>query len=137
MKLYNLELITRPTIKYSIANLKDNENYLNEINCDVNWEYILKVISKNYTMYEVDEKLIKLMLVIGIKCVILEYLYSLSDLELLEKILTQKSFKDFLGIQSDDEVIYKNIVFKYKNFINEDQKQSIIKLFYSQLNENH
>ncbi len=112
-------------IKDELSVARTNKrDFLNRLEAIVPWEEFIKIIKPSYYKGEVGNKPYPLELMLRI--FILQNVYNLADMEVMNEVIDSRAFSDFCGINSPDEVPNGDTIGRFRNILTENGLQEKI-----------
>ena len=108
--------------KLDMLNKKGNP--LKKLNECINWNIFNRILENTFKKDRKDKRgRPHYNYVMMFKILILESIYHLSDDEMEYQILDRMSFKDFLGLSSEDNIPDSKTIWHFKNVLSENKKK--------------
>lgn len=116
----------------TLAEMKDElsaartnkKEFLNKLEAIIPWEEFIRIIQPSYYKGEVGNKPYPLELMLRI--FILQNLYNLADMAVMNEVIDSRAFSDFCGVNSPDEVPNGDTIGRFRNILTENGLQEKI-----------
>lgn len=102
----------------------NKREFLNRLEAIIPWEEFIKIIQPSYYKGEVGNKPYPLELMLRI--FILQNVYNLADMAVMNEVIDSRAFSDFCGINSPDEVPNGDTIGRFRNILTENGLQEKI-----------
>ena len=102
----------------------NKREFLNRLEAIIPWEEFIKIIKPSYYKGEVGNKPYPLELMLRI--FILQNVYNLADMAVMNEVIDSRAFSDFCGINSPNEVPNGDTIGRFRNILTENGLQEKI-----------
>lgn len=117
--------MTLAEMKDELSAARTNKReFLDKLEAIIPWEEFIKIIQPNYYKGEVGNKPYPLELMLRI--FILQNVYNLADMAVMNEVIDSRAFSDFCGVNSPDEVPNGDTIGRFRNIITENGLQEKI-----------
>ena len=117
--------MTLAEMKDELSAARTNKRkFLDKLEAIIPWEEFIKIIEPSYYKGEVGNKPYPLELMMRI--FILQNVYNLADMAVMNEVIDSRAFSDFCGINSPDEVPNGDTIGRFRNILTENGLQKKI-----------
>lgn len=117
--------MTLAEMKDELSAARTNKRkFLDKLEAIIPWEEFIKIIEPSYYKGEVGNKPYPLELMMRI--FILQNVYNLADMAVMNEVIDSRAFSDFCGINSPDEVPNGDTIGRFRNILTENGLQEKI-----------
>lgn len=117
--------MTLAEMKDELSAARTNKReFLDKLEAIIPWEEFIKIIQPSYYKGEVGNKPYPLELMLRI--FILQNVYNLADMAVMNEVIDSRAFSDFCGINSPDEVPNGDTIGRFRNILTENGLQEKI-----------
>ena len=102
----------------------NKKEFLNRLEAIIPWEEFIKIIEPSYYKGEVGNKPYPLELMLRI--FILQNVYNLADMAVMNEVIDSRAFSDFCGIHSPAEVPNGDTIGRFRNILTKNGLQEKI-----------
>lgn len=102
----------------------NKKEFLNKLEAIIPWEEFIRIIQPSYYKGEVGNKPYPLELMLRI--FILQNVYNLADMAVMNEVIDSRAFSDFCGVNSPDEVPNGDTIGRFRNILTENGLQEKI-----------
>ena len=102
----------------------NKKEFLNKLEAIIPWEEFIRIIQPSYYKGEVGNKPYPLELMLRI--LILQNVYNLADMAVMNEVIDSRAFSDFCGVNSPDEVPNGDTIGRFRNILTENGLQEKI-----------
>lgn len=102
----------------------NKREFLDKLEAIIPWEEFIKIIQPSYYKGEVGNKPYPLELMLRI--FILQNVYNLADMAVMNEVIDSRAFSDFCGVNSPDEVPNGDTIGRFRNILTENGLQEKI-----------
>ena len=102
----------------------NKREFLDKLEAIIPWEEFIKIIEPSYYKGEVGNKPYPLELMLRI--FILQNMYNLADMAVMNEVIDSRAFSDFCGINSPDKVPNGDTIGRFRNILTENGLQEKI-----------
>lgn len=102
----------------------NKKNFLDKLESIIPWEIFIKIIKSSYYKGELGNKPYPLELMLRI--FILQNVYDLADMAVMNEVIDSRAFSNFCGINSPDEVPNGDTIGRFRNILTRNGLQEKI-----------
>lgn len=117
--------MTLAEMKDELSAARTNKReFLDKLEAIIPWEEFIKITQPIYYKGEIGNKPYPLELMLRI--FILQNVYNLADMAVMNEVIDSRAFSDFCGVNSPDEVPNRDTIGRFRNILTENGLQEKI-----------